>query len=78
MINAIDRYGGKIMSLSFLKDGYLKNRSKNFALILLILFSLFLSGCSLLQLPGAILGGASKLLGVAVEIGKKVPWWMWL
>jgi hypothetical protein len=57
----------------------LMNLLKNSKIFLILMFIISsFSGCTLLQVPGAILGGASHLLGVAVEVAKKVPWWMWL
>ncbi len=61
-------------------------KRKKFLLFLLLLSVVFLSGCATL---GPLVGGAAtglgalialpfKLLGVAVGIAKKVPWWMWL
>ncbi|MDP2653755.1 MAG: hypothetical protein Q8Q08_06960 [Candidatus Omnitrophota bacterium] len=46
--------------------------------ILLVLWCFCASGCAILNLPGALLGGASKVAGGAINIAKRLPWWMWL
>ena len=49
------------------------------ALLILIVMVLSLSGCStLVKAPVAILGGAFKLVGGALSLARKLPWWMWI
>jgi len=47
-----------------------------FLVLIFIVFSL--NGCALLQIPGALIGGAGKLLGTAIGLAQKVPWWLWV
>lgn len=51
-------------------------RKSPYKLLLLLLLSaavLTLSGCSLLQLPGAIIGGTFQLLGQLLGVISKMP-----
>lgn len=62
-----------------------RNRQKCL-FVFFLMAVVFLSGCATL---GPLAGGAAsglgfliavpfKLLGVAINLAKKVPWWMWL
>lgn len=61
-------------------------KSRKYLLFVLLISVVFLSGCTTL---GPLVGGAAtglgtlialpfKILGVALNVAKKVPWWMWL
>lgn len=53
--------------------------SKSCIKILVSIFMILsLSGCALLRIPGEIIKGTGQLLGGAMGIAKKVPWWMWI
>ncbi len=53
--------------------------SKSYTKLLVsVLIVLSLSGCALLRIPGEIIKGTGQLLGGAMGIAKKVPWWMWI
>ncbi len=53
--------------------------SKGFTKLMVSVFMvLSLSGCALLRIPGEIIKGTGQLLGGAMGIAKKVPWWMWI
>ncbi|MCK5013069.1 MAG: hypothetical protein KAS66_04570 [Candidatus Omnitrophica bacterium] len=54
--------------------------SKRCVVLILLICAVFsLSGCATLaRAPGALLGGVFKLIGSAVSLAKKLPWWMWI
>lgn len=56
----------------------MKSFEKSCLVGILLVLVLALSGCSLLQIPGALLGGIFKVLGGVLDIAQKVPWWLWI
>jgi len=63
----------------FFLSRFIMRLLKNYVLFIILLpLVILLNGCSLLMLPGVIIGSTFKLLGVALELAKKVPWWLWI
>lgn len=52
---------------------------KKFVYMIISIVLIFsLSGCSLLKLPGAIIGGVLGVVKETANAAKGIPWWLWL